>query len=185
MRETTIALESDPATFRNKCRRATLSSRGQGRDTFTVPQMPTYMNRNKRLFVCAALGENSNGQNKVRDKRKTSRLPFLLVFFAGFKQVMQWAEEEKRQRKLVALLKGQRDIKQAEAMRAQQAEKDTAQQVHTVACCGICVAGEILTLFRPILQRHLLDRLEGEATIVERAQAAVLCMVSLVDCFRC
>eukprot|EP00752_Nemacystus_decipiens_P012264 g10871.t1 len=44
-------------------------------------------------------------------------------------EVSQWVEEEKRQRKLVALLKGQRDIKQAEAMRAQQAEKETAQQV--------------------------------------------------------
>lgn len=46
------------------------------------------------------------------------------------KQVQQWGEEEKRQRKLVALLKGQRDIKQAEALRAQQAEKETYQQVH-------------------------------------------------------
>ncbi|CAM9589001.1 unnamed protein product [Laminaria digitata] len=44
-------------------------------------------------------------------------------------QVLQWVEEEKRQRKLVSLLKGQRDIKQTEALRAQQAEKDTAQQV--------------------------------------------------------
>eukprot|EP00903_Cladosiphon_okamuranus_P014759 g13676.t1 len=44
-------------------------------------------------------------------------------------EVAQWVEEEKRQRKLVALLKGQRDIKKAEAIRAQQAEKETAQQV--------------------------------------------------------
>lgn len=44
-------------------------------------------------------------------------------------QVLQWIEEEKRQRKLVSLLKGQRDIKQTEALRAQQAEKETAEQV--------------------------------------------------------
>lgn len=44
-------------------------------------------------------------------------------------QVWQWTEEEKRQHKLVSLLKGQRDIKQTEAVRAQQAEKENAKQV--------------------------------------------------------
>lgn len=53
-------------------------------------------------------------------------------------QVSQWVEEEKRQRKLVALLKGQRDIKQGEALRAQQAEKDTAQQVRKVETGEYC-----------------------------------------------
>lgn len=49
-------------------------------------------------------------------------------------QVLQWVEEEKRQRKLVSLLKGQRDIKQTEALRAQQAEKETAEQVRGLEC---------------------------------------------------
>lgn len=44
-------------------------------------------------------------------------------------QVAQWIEEEKRQHKLVSLLRGQREIKNTEAMRAQHAEKETAQQV--------------------------------------------------------
>lgn len=61
--------------------------------------------------------------------------PQLCYCCAGVPQVQQWGEEEKRQRKLVALLKGQRDIKQAEALRAQQAEKDTAQQVRTLTSC--------------------------------------------------
>ncbi|CAN0210460.1 unnamed protein product, partial [Ectocarpus sp. 13 AM-2016] len=71
-------------------------------------------------FLCQEMTENS----------KRSDLAALLEEVDGLEaEVLQWGEEEKRQRKLVALLKGQRDIKQAEALRAQQAEKGTAQQV--------------------------------------------------------
>ena len=45
------------------------------------------------------------------------------------RKVLQWAEEEKRQNKLVSLLERQRDIKLAEAARALQAERETIQQV--------------------------------------------------------
>ncbi|CAM9253615.1 unnamed protein product [Ectocarpus sp. 4 AP-2014] len=67
---------------------------------------------------------------EMTENSKRSDLAALLEEVDGLEaEVLQWGEEEKRQRKLVALLKGQRDIKQAEALRAQQAEKDTAQQV--------------------------------------------------------
>ncbi|CBJ48625.1 coiled-coil flagellar protein, move backward only 2 [Ectocarpus siliculosus] len=67
---------------------------------------------------------------EMAENSKRSDLAALLEEVDGLEaEVLQWGEEEKRQRKLVALLKGQRDIKQGEALRAQQAEKDTAQQV--------------------------------------------------------
>ncbi|CAN0155595.1 unnamed protein product, partial [Scytosiphon promiscuus] len=67
---------------------------------------------------------------EMTENSKRSELSTLLEEVDDLEaEVSQWVEEEKRQRKLVALLKGQRDIKQGEASRAQQAEKDTAQQV--------------------------------------------------------
>ncbi|CAM9663192.1 unnamed protein product [Pylaiella littoralis] len=67
---------------------------------------------------------------EVTENSKRAELSSLLEEVDDLEaEVAQWAAEEKRQHKLVALLKGQRDIKQAEALRAQQAEKETAQQV--------------------------------------------------------
>ncbi|CAM9197706.1 unnamed protein product [Hapterophycus canaliculatus] len=66
---------------------------------------------------------------EIAENSKRSELSALLEEVDDLEaEVSQWLEEDKRQRKLVALLKAQRDIKQGEALRAQQAERDTAQQ---------------------------------------------------------
>lgn len=77
--------------------------------------------------------------NMLRFRVDDTSLPLAIVTTCtnlvclAAEQVFQWVEEEKRQRKLVSLLKVQRDIKQTEVVKAQQAEKDTAQQVRATS----------------------------------------------------